>query len=282
MECAIRGFYKTLLFCIFNRIKIWVQVTSECCSPPKSLYYSEEELGLVSKRPLPRHVAIIMDGNRRWVKTAASGVHVFEGHWAGAEVLSNIVEAASDLGLKVLTVFGFSTENWGRSPEEIDTLLEILHAYLEGNRRKMVEQGVRFNVIGELSPFPSELKKSIEVTRQATLQGDKIDFVVALNYGGRDEIRRTSIKLAKEILSGRLAEEEITEEVLARYFDTAPFGDPDLLIRTSGERRISNFLLWQLAYTEIYITETLWPEFTARDLLNAVLDFQKRQRRRGK
>jgi undecaprenyl diphosphate synthase len=259
-------------------------VSSECCTSQKPVYYSEEELAAAWESPLPRHVAIIMDGNRRWAKKQFLGkaLHPFGGHWLGAEVLSKIVEAAAELGLKVLTVFAFSTENWGRSTEEIDTLLQIFQTYLDNNRQKMVEGGVRFQVIGDLTPFSPTFKKKIEMTCQATARGRVLDFVVALNYGGRDEMCRVMQKLTEEICSGRLSKEAITEETISRYLDTAPYGDPDLLIRTSGERRISNFLLWQLAYTEVYITETLWPDFTSRDLLKAVLDFQKRQRRRGK
>lgn len=259
-------------------------MSSECCSTQKSLHYSEEELASLGEQHLPHHVAIIMDGNRRWMRKQFLGAaaNPLDGHWAGADTLTKIVEAASDLGIKILTVYGFSTENWGRSSEEVSTLLHILQTYLETNRQKMVEEGVRFHVIGDLTPFSSELKKTIEMTKAATDRGRKIDFVVALNYGGRDEICRAVKKLTEAIDKGEIAKEEVSEEALASFLDTAPFADPDLLIRTSGEKRISNFLLWQLAYTEVYITETLWPDFTSRDLLKAVLDFQKRQRRRGR
>jgi undecaprenyl diphosphate synthase len=252
-----------------------------CSSLRKSLYYTEEELSSVWERPLPHHVAIIMDGNRRWARKQRIATP-FSGHWAGASVLDSIVEAACDLGIKILTVYGFSTENWGRSSEEIETLLKILRTYLEQNLQKMIEQQVRFHVIGDLTPFSEELKAIIDTTCKATAAGGKIDFVVALNYGGRDEIRRVVKKLIEEVSAGTFSEESITEEAIASRLDTAPFGDPDLLVRTSGEKRISNFLLWQLAYAELHVTETLWPAFTPRDLLNAVLDFQKRQRRKGK
>lgn len=259
-------------------------MSADCSLPPKLLQFAEEELRLVTSSPLPRHVAIIMDGNRRWMKKQFFGtlLNHLGGHWAGAETLTKIVEAASDLGLKTLTVFGFSTENWGRSSEEIAALLHILETYLETNRQKMVDQGVRFHVIGDLTPFSQKLKKTIETTRAATAEGQGIDFVVALNYGGRDEIRRAMQKMFGNMLLNKLAPQDLTEETISHYLDTAPFGDPDLLIRTSGEQRISNFLLWQMAYTEVYMTETLWPDFTPRDLLKAVLDFQKRQRRKGK
>jgi undecaprenyl diphosphate synthase len=259
-------------------------VSTDCYTPQRSLHYEEKELIGVRTAPLPRHVAIIMDGNRRWMRKQflGKGGNLLDGHWAGANVVTKIVEAASDLRLKTLTVYGFSTENWGRSREEVNTLLYILKNYLDSNRQKMVEEGVRFHTIGDLSPFSSELRKTVELTSQATAQGNGIDFVVALNYGGRDEMRRVMQKIGQKIQSGEIYPEEITEEMIANLLDTAPFGYPDLLIRTSGEKRISNFLLWQLAYTEVHITETLWPDFTPRDLLMAVLDFQKRQRRIGK
>ena len=267
--------------CIFARMLL------NCQTSHKSLHYSDEQLSLASVHSLPRHVAIIMDGNRRWARREQGididkNISPLGGHWAGANVLTQIVEAASDIGIKVLTVYGFSTENWGRSPEEVDTLLQILCCYLENNRQKMVAQGVRFHAIGDLTPFTDSLKQTIETTRRATAGGKGIDFVIALNYGGRDEMRRAMLKIADDMISGTLAKHQITEESIANYLDTAPFGDPDLLIRTSGEKRLSNFLLWQLAYAEVYMTETLWPDFTPRDLLNAVLDFQKRQRRIGK
>ncbi len=265
--------------CIFTRMSL------DCHTSHKSLHYSDEQLSLASLHALPRHVAVIMDGNRRWAhrqQGTDKNISPLGGHWAGANVLTQIVEAASDIGIKILTVYGFSTENWGRSPEEVDTLLQILGCYLESNRQKMVTQGVRFHVIGDLTPFPDSLKQTIEGTKRATEGGKRIDFVIALNYGGRDEMRRAMLKIADDMAKGSLAKQQITEEVISGYLDTAPFGDPDLLIRTSGEKRLSNFLLWQLAYAEVYMTETLWPDFTSRDLLNAVLDFQKRQRRIGK
>lgn len=264
--------------CIFTRMSL------DCCASHKSLHYSEQEIALASIRPLPRHVAIIMDGNRRWARQQGANKNIspLGGHWAGANVLTQIVEAASDLGVKILTVYGFSTENWGRSTEEVDTLLRILCSYLENNLQKMIDQEVRFHVIGDLTPFSDELKWTIETAKRKTAGGKGIDFIIALNYGGRDEIRRAMLKIADALAAGRLTAHEITEQAISSYLDTAPFGDPDLLIRTSGEKRVSNFLLWQLAYAEVYMTDTLWPDFTPRDLLDAVLDFQKRQRRIGK
>jgi undecaprenyl diphosphate synthase len=253
---------------------------SECSIPNRISHFSDEEIVRLKKCPLPRHVAIIMDGNRRWAQKHCLGK--MGGHWAGAHVLTQIVEAASDLDIKTLTVFAFSTENWERSPEEVNTLLKIFETYLEENCKNMIDHGIRFHVIGDLTPFSERFKKIIEKTGKDTQQGRGIDFVIALNYGGRDEICRVVKKIVNEMEAGRMSKEGIDEKSIARFVDTADFGDPDLLIRTSGERRISNFLLWQLAYAEVYVTETLWPDFTPRDLLIAVLDFQTRQRRNGK
>ncbi len=255
-------------------------MTSQCSVAYTPPFFSEEQMKLLAKHPVPRHVAIIMDGNRRWAKTHR--LSTMGGHWAGALVLTRIIEAASDLGIQVLTVFAFSTENWERSPEEVETLMRIFEAYLEENCKKMIDHGVRFHVIGDVNPFPASLKKKIESTRQATQAGCGINLVVALNYGGRDEICRVVKKIVDEMEAGRMKSEGIDENKIASLFDTAPFGDPDLLIRTSGEMRISNFLLWQMAYAEVHVTETLWPDFTPNDLFKALLDFQTRQRRNGR
>jgi undecaprenyl diphosphate synthase len=237
---------------------------------------------LAAAHPLPHHVAIIMDGNRRWARQQGSSSSGIGGHWVGASVLTQIVEAARDLGIRILTVYGFSTENWGRTKNEVDTLLQILYSYLESNRQKMVAQGVSFHVIGDLTPFSDELKQAILSTRRATAGGKGLDFVVALNYGGRDEMRRAILNIVDDLAAGKLVKQQITEEKISSYLDTASFGDPDLIVRTSGEKRVSNFLLWQQAYAEVLTVETLWPDFTPRDLLDAVLAFRKRQRRIGK
>lgn len=226
---------------------------------------------------VPRHVAIIPDGNRRWAQ-AQPTFNLMKGHWAGASIVTPIVEAAADLGIKVITIYSFSTENWNRPPLEVETLMTIFETYLRENRQRMVEKGVRFGTIGDLTPFPQRVKDEIEITRNATAEGGRIDLVLAMNYGARDEMRRA----IRRMVEAKLSSEEITEETISSHLDTSRYGDPDLLIRTSGEQRISNFLLWQLAYTEVYVTDLLWPDFTPRDLLEAVLDFQKRKRRLGR
>lgn len=248
-----------------------------------SSIFSEKEHAEIEAHGIPRHVAIIMDGNRRWSgKLSDDDSNPLGGHWAGAEVLPAIVEAALEVGIQVLTLYAFSTENWRRSPKELETLLYIFEAFLKNNRKKIVDKSIRIDVIGDISLLPLPLQEEILLTKETTKDCNAIQVVIAINYGGRDELRRAMRSIARDVKNGDVAEVEITEELIANYLDTASFGDPDLLIRTSGERRISNFLLWQLAYTEIYVTEVLWPEFTPHDLLTAVLDFQSRSRRRGR
>lgn len=260
-------------------------MTLDCCIPEKQTFFSAEEIIDLQKKTIPHHVAIIMDGNRRWgVKNFFSNnpSSYEEGHWAGAKVLIEVVDAAQEIGIKVLTVFGFSTENWTRSQKEVELLFKICEVFLQENTPKMVEQGVRFTVIGDYCRFPDSLKSAISLSKEATKGGNKIDFVIALNYGGRDELKRAIIRIAEDCMRKELSPEQITEEVISDYLDTFLWQDPDLLIRTSGEHRISNFMLWQLAYSEIYVTDVLWPDFKPKDLLKAVRNFQERQRRLGR
>lgn len=237
-----------------------------------------DELKLDPAR-IPKHIAIIMDGNRRWAKK--NGVPTMVGHWKGAEVLTQIVEAASNLGVKVLTVYTFSTETWKRTPDEVNALMHLFKMYLSGKKEQMAKEGVRLNAIGDLAKLPLEVKQVLEETKTETAHGQKIELVLAMNYGARDDIRRAAVSVVEECLSGRLKKEEISEAVFAKYLDTAKWGDPDLLIRTSGEKRLSNFLLWQISYAEVYITDILWPDFDEHELLKAVIEFQRRERRIG-
>lgn len=239
-------------------------------------FFSKDEIATLSKGPIPRHVAIIMDGNRRWAKKHL--IAALTGHWEGAKVLINTILAAKELGVSVLTVFGFSTENWKRTKKEVDLLIHIYEKTLQDNRKMMVDEGIRFSTIGDLEPFPHSLKEEIAKTKDATNSGKSIDFVAALNYGGRDELKRAMQKIINEQISAS----DITEEVITSRLDTGLFVDPDLLIRTSGEMRLSNFLLWQLAYTEIVVTDVLWPDFSPRDLLQHLRTFQQRERREGR
>lgn len=228
---------------------------------------------------IPRHISIMMDGNRRWARRR--GLPSFFGHRAGAANLTKIVEAAADFGVKALTVYSFSTENWNRSTAEIEALFHIMKVYLRNKRREMVDQGVRLQTIGDLSKFPEDLLEELEASREATKNGTRIELILALNYGGRDDIRRAAVALIEDYEKGKIAKEDISEDMFASYLDTSPWGDPDLFIRTSGEWRISNFLLWQVSYAEVYITDVLWPDFDERQLLLAIQDYQKREKRFG-
>ena len=231
---------------------------------------------------VPNHLAIIMDGNRRWSRRRhlKKVMNLIDGHWQGANVLTTIVEASLDLGISYLTAYAFSTENWKRSPQEVKTLMEILLNYLQKQRPKMIAEGVRFGTIGDLTPFDREVRDEIAHTVEATRRGKNLQLTLALNYGGRDEMRRAISALATDFKEGMV--DEVSEELIGRYLDTGHLPDPDFLIRTSGEMRLSNFLLWQIAYAEVYVTERLWPDFTPTDLFDALLEFQNRERRVGK
>lgn len=241
--------------------------------------YSSEELESVKGANIPRHVAIMMDGNRRWAKLR--GLPNIVGHWQGADSLTKIVKAASELGIEVLTVWALSTENWSRPADEIDGLMHLFKVYLQKQKHKMVEEGVKFDTIGDLSRLPQSVREELEETKKATRGGKKIDLVLAINYGGRDDIRRATQAIVTDCLEGKLLKENLSEAVISGYLDTAKWRDPDLIIRTSGELRLSNFLLWQLSYAEIYITDVLWPDFNEKELLKAVLTYQQRERRLG-
>ncbi len=244
----------------------------------------ESELAPIDQQKIdidrvPKHIAIIMDGNRRWAKN--QGLLSMVGHWHGAEALTKIVESASAMGVKVLTVYAFSTENWNRTPEEVDSIMQLFRMYLIGQKDRMVREGVRLGTIGDARKLPPQVKETLDEVKKATSAGDKIDLVLALNYGARDDIKRALVTIVEDCELGRIQKEDITEALISRYLDTAPWGDPDLLIRTSGESRLSNFLLWQISYTEVYITDVLWPDFDERELTKAIATFQKRTRRVG-
>ncbi len=244
-------------------------------TPSDKTIYTPDEIALLDPKRIPHHVAIMMDGNRRWA--TQRGLPPTMGHWEGAETLTDIVRAASELGIKTITVYAFSTENWGRPPDEVLDVMKIFELYLSRKKEFMVKEGVRLDAIGDLSKMPPEVQLAFQETKQATLGCDKINLVLALNYGGRDEIRRAVIKIIEE----KISPDEITEACIGAHLDTFRFGDPELLIRTSGEMRLSNFLLWQVSYAEIVSTPVHWPSFSAKDLYEALLVFQKRRRRLG-
>lgn len=251
----------------------------------KSLVW--EEVSLLSKddlkkcdpRKIPKHIAIIPDGNRRWAKQNFILPEV--GHRIGAQTLLDIIKSSKEIGVKTLTFYIFSTENWARPKREIKAQMWLLEKSLREQKQRMLENGVRFRTIGQIDKFPEVIINLIHDTVEATKNCDQITVVFAMNYGGRDDIKRACCKITEDCTNGKIKKEEITEKLISSYLDTAEWGDPDLLIRTSGESRISNFLLWQLSYAEIYLSKTFWPEFTPKDLLHAVCDYQNRERRQG-
>jgi undecaprenyl diphosphate synthase len=243
---------------------------------------SEEDRLLQGIDPsrLPRHVAIIMDGNGRWARSRS--LPRVAGHRAGITAVREVVETAARLGLQVLTLYAFSVENWKRPPREVDTLMELLKEFLSRELANLNRNNIRFQVIGRIEELNqsvrNELRKGIESTRENT----GLLFNIALSYGGRTEIVDACRRAMEERSRGTASWSDLTEEVFEQYLYTAGQPDPDLLIRTSGELRVSNFLLWQIAYAEIWVTETLWPDFRRRQLLQAILDYQKRERRYGR
>ncbi|MBS0624793.1 MAG: di-trans,poly-cis-decaprenylcistransferase [Verrucomicrobia bacterium] len=241
--------------------------------------FTPNELALLKVDKIPKHIAIIMDGNRRWAKMR--GLSPAKGHWEGAEVLTEIVRAASEIGIKTVTVYAFSTENWRRSDGEIEGLMNLFQLYLLKKREMMIREGICLSAIGNLDKLPKKVLDTYRETHKATQHCHKINLVLAMNYGSRDEIRRAVVKILSEHEKTKFDPESLTEQAISQYLDTSPWGDPDLLIRTSGELRVSNFLLWQISYAEIYITDVMWPEFSPKELLEAVLAYQGRNRRLG-
>lgn len=241
---------------------------------------TEEELkASLDKSKLPKHVAIIMDGNGRWADRRNLPRNA--GHKSGIESVHDVVELCGELGISVLTLYAFSSENWKRPLLEVNALMKLLIEQLREQTPELNENNVRLKMIGDISRLPrrvvSELRRSIETTKANT----GLTLVLALNYGGRHEIAQAAKEMSADVQKRKLKPEDISEKSFSKYLYTAEFPDPDLLIRTSGEMRISNFLLWQLAYSEIYFTEVLWPDFRKKDLLLALLSYQNRQRRFG-
>ena len=228
---------------------------------------------------IPDHVALILDGNGRWAKKR--GLPRTMGHKEGCVTVEKTVEIAARMGIKYLTVYGFSTENWKRSVEEVGALMQLFRYYMVRLLKIAKANNVRVKMIGERSRFDKDIVEGINRLERETRDNTGLTFVIAVNYGGRDEIVRAARRLADDLESGKLQKEEITEQSFASYLDTAGIPDPDLLIRTSGELRLSNYLLWQLAYTEIYVTDCLWPDFDKEELEKAIAAYNKRDRRFG-
>lgn len=229
--------------------------------------------------PVPRHIAIIMDGNGRWAKRRARP-RTF-GHSEGVEALRRTVEAAGELGVEYLTVFGFSTENWRRPIEEVNALFDLLRLYVARDLEKLTREGVRVRVIGERAGLQSDIAQIIENAEAKTRHNTKLNLIIAFNYGGQDEIARAARRVAAAAAAGEIKPEDINPDTFAAYLDTADMPAPDVLIRTSGELRLSNFMLWQAAYAELVFTETLWPDFGKEALEQAIETFQRRDRRFG-
>ena len=228
---------------------------------------------------IPEHIAIIMDGNGRWAKKR----HMPRtyGHKIGAEVLEQTLENCDDLGVKYLTVYAFSTENWARPLEEVRVIMDLFRRYLVSTIDKCNRNNVRCRIIGERNKFDPDIVDAINNLEEQTKQNTGINFIIAMNYGSRDELVRGFKQMAKKIEAGEIKPDEIDESLISAYLDTKDIPDPDLLIRTSGEERLSNFLLWQLAYTEFYFTDVNWPDFDLKELMNAIRKYNSRDRRFG-
>jgi len=227
----------------------------------------------------PRHVAIIMDGNGRWA--AARGLPRSEGHWRGVEALRRTVRAAGELGIRILTIFSFSSENWLRPLAEVRELMGLLRRFIRNDLAELHQNDVRVRIVGERESLDPEIRHLLEEAEALTRANRGLTLVVAFNYGGRQEIARAAQRIAEEVARGTRAPAEVTAELIASYLDAPDLPDPDLVIRTSGEQRISNFLLWQMAYTEMVFTDTLWPVFGQAELAAAIATYRSRDRRYG-
>jgi undecaprenyl diphosphate synthase len=233
----------------------------------------------IDPQKLPKHVAIIMDGNGRWAKKRA--LSRIRGHEEGSESVRDIVKASREIGIPYLTLYAFSEENWKRPKYEIQALMRLLKHFLKSELREMLDNGIRFQAIGRLHKLPRDVQKALKQTAEKTSMNTDMVLTLALSYGGRQEIFDTIQKIAKKIEARELSSEEINEQLVSENLYTAGMPDPDLLIRTSGEFRVSNFLLWQIAYAEIYNTPTQWPDFRKDEYFKALEEYQRRERRFG-
>lgn len=229
---------------------------------------------------VPNHVALILDGNGRWAKKRFLPRNY--GHKQGSKNVEKMCEVAWNLGIKYFTVYAFSTENWGRPQEEVDELMRLLRKYMVDCLERTSKNNMRVRIIGDKNGLPEDLQKSIAELEEKSSVNTGLNFTIALNYGSRDEMRRAMQSIAAEVKEGTIAVDEITQEMISSHLDTKDIPDPDLLIRTSGEQRLSNYLLWQLAYTEFYFTSVLWPDFDQKELEKAIEFYNGRDRRFGK
>lgn len=228
---------------------------------------------------VPQHVAIILDGNGRWAKKKHLPRNM--GHVQGSKTVEKIVEDAYNLGIKYLTVYAFSTENWKRPQNEVDALMKLLRDYLKTCIKRASKSNMKVRVIGDITGLSKDLQDKIIELEKATVENTGINFTIALNYGSRDEMVRAMKHMAEDLEEGKILKEDITEDTFSKYLDTKGLPDPDLMIRTSGEERLSNFMLWQLAYTEFYFTDVLWPDFNKKELKKAIEYYNGRDRRFG-
>lgn len=235
--------------------------------------------GRLDMSNIPKHIGIIMDGNGRWA--SRRGLPRSAGHRRGAQTLEKIVEYCASLGVEVVTAYAFSTENWSRPKDEVDAIMKLLYDYLSDAERRFRDNNTRFTVSGDVSKFSPKLRTAIENTVDITKDGKSITLNLALNYGGRDEIVRAARSLAQDAAQGRLAPDSLDENMFASRLDTASLPEVDLIIRPSGEQRLSNFLLWQAAYAEFWYSDICWPDFTENDMKSAILAYQSRNRRFG-
>ena len=230
----------------------------------------------LDKENLPKHIAITMDGNGRWAKT--QGKFRIFGHQNGVKAVRNTVEAAAELGIKYLTLYAFSTENWNRPKLEVDALMTLLISTISKETKTLMDNNIRLSAIGNLNDLPKKCQKKLQEAIEITKNNNRTNLILALSYSSKWEI----INAIKQIVKDRVSEDDINEEMFSQYLTTKDVPNPELLIRTSGEQRISNFLLWQISYSELYFTEKLWPEFSKEDFYEAIFEFQKRERRFGK
>ena len=229
---------------------------------------------------VPQHIAIILDGNGRWAKS--KGMPRNYGHAQGSKNVEKICEVAYKMGVKYLTVYAFSTENWNRPQSEVDALMTLLRNYMKTGLKTAEKNRMKVRVIGDKTRLDDDIRTRIEELEEASKNNDGLNFQIAINYGSRDEMVRAMRKMMKDCEAGKITSDEVTEEVFESYLDTHGIPDPDLLIRTSGELRLSNYLLWQLAYTEFYFTDVPWPDFTKEELEKAIMQYNNRDRRYGK
>lgn len=239
----------------------------------------KDYLSLIDKNNLPYHIGIIMDGNGRWAKKR--GMPRSFGHKQGAKTFDEIIDFAGNLGIKVVTVYAFSTENWSRPKEEVDSIMELLAGYLENGLKKLAGKDTKVKVIGDIGSMSEDIKKGVKNIEEKTKDGKSMTVQIALNYGGRLEIAEAAKKAALMAVSGKICPDEINSDLLSSLMYSPEIPDPDLIIRPSGEYRLSNFLLWESAYSEFWFSDILWPDFKGEDLLRAVYDYQQRSRRFG-